>query len=188
MNLHALSFDSRWTLFLDRDGVINRRIVGDYVKRWEEFHFLGGSLEAIKIFSRIFGRIIVVSNQQGVGKGMMEGNQVEEIHKKMLQRINEAGGRVDKVYFSTQLEAEAHPDRKPGTGMALKAQHDFPEILFEKSVMVGDSITDMQFGRNINAVNVLILPNNQLSIMPEELYDFQYPSLLEFADDIGSGY
>jgi histidinol-phosphate phosphatase family protein len=182
MNLLDLSFDSHWTLFLDRDGVINRRIVGDYVKVWKDFHFLEGSLEAIQRLSGVFGRIFVVSNQQGVGKGLMGIGQVEEIHERMLQQVNEAGGRIDKVYFSPHLEEHHHPNRKPGAGMALKAQEEYPEILFEKSVVAGDSISDMQFGRNIGAVNILILPKNQLmKKIPKGLYDFHFTSLHAFS-------
>jgi histidinol-phosphate phosphatase family protein len=188
MNLLDLSFDSNWTLFLDRDGVINRRIADDYVKVWDDFLFLEGSLEAIRELSAIFGRIIVVSNQQGIGKGLMDASHVEEIHLKMLQHISNEGGRIDKVYFSPHLEEMNHPDRKPGTGMALKAKHDFPEIDFGKSVMVGDSYTDMQFGRSIGSINILILPDDLISSTPEELYDFRYARLLAFAEDIGSGH
>ena len=71
MNLQDLKIDRGWTLFLDRDGVINRRIVDDYVKSWDQFKFLPGVPDAIKRLAGVFGRIIVVSNQQGIGIGLM---------------------------------------------------------------------------------------------------------------------
>ena len=181
--MHDLSFDQRWTLFLDRDGVINRRIVGGYVKLWEEFMFLDGALEALRVFSGVFGRIVVVSNQQGIGKGLMALEDVLQINTRMVLEIEGQGGRIDKVYFSPHLEEKGHPDRKPGIGMALSAREDFPEIDFHRSVMVGDSPSDMKFGRNIGAVNVFIGQPDDLSV-PENLYDLRYPSLLEFANNL----
>jgi len=180
MNLHDLPIDKSWTLFLDRDGVINRRIVGDYVKRWEEFIFLEGVLDGLKVLERIFGKIVVVSNQQGVGKGLVSMEEVSSTHERMVNAIAEAGGRIDRIYFSPHLEEMNHPDRKPGIGMALKAKNDFPDIVFERSVMVGDSKTDMQFGRNIGAINVLIGITGQETI-PKVLYDFHYPDLHSFS-------
>ncbi len=75
-----MSSDNDWTLFLDRDGVINQRIVGDYVKSPEEFQFIDGVPESISILNGLFRYVIVVTNQQGVGKGKMTGNDVEAVH------------------------------------------------------------------------------------------------------------
>ena len=154
MSSSALSFDRSWTLFLDRDGVINRRIPGGYVRDFSEFVFLDGVLEALKIFSGIFGRIIVVSNQQGVGKGIMTGEAVEAIHDRMLKEVHDAGGRIDKIYYCPNLEQDHHADRKPGIGMALKAKDDFPLVDFSRSVMAGDSPTDIEFGKNAGMLTV----------------------------------
>jgi len=74
--------DARY-LFLDRDGVINVRLIDDYVKRKEEFEFLEGSLEAFKIFAKHFDKIVVVTNQQGIGKGLMSEGDLEKIHSYM---------------------------------------------------------------------------------------------------------
>jgi len=184
MNLQDLSFNKSWTLFLDRDGVINRRIIGDYVKFWEEFIFEDEALEGIRILSGIFGRLIVVSNQQGVGKGLMVEDQVNEIHVRMITAIENAGGRIDRVYFSPHLEERQHPDRKPGIGMALKARKEFPDINFEKSLMVGDSLSDMQFGRNNGMINVLISPAKNNPNIAVTLFDFNYSSLYDFAIEL----
>ena len=125
MNLSDLTIDTSWTLFLDRDGVINKRIVDDYVKKWEEFEFLEGVIDALKIFNSAFGKIVVVTNQQGIGKGIMRTEDLELIHKNMSYEVSYFGGRIDKVYFSPFLASENHPSRKPGIDMALQAKKDF---------------------------------------------------------------
>ncbi len=148
--------DHSWTLFLDRDGVINRRRIGDYVKTWEEFEFLPGSLEAIVDFSKWFHVLVVVTNQQGIGKGLMSENDLNSIHKQMVKSIKDAGGRIDKVYHCPNLRSDHAECRKPKPGMGMQAQKDFPSIDFSKSIMVGDSISDMQFGEALGMKNIFI--------------------------------
>src|SRR5512140_305773 len=106
MNLKDLKIDSGWTLFLDRDGVINTRILGGYVQKWEQFEFLPGFLEAIKILSLAFSRIIVVSNQQGIGKGLMTEEELGILHRNMVAVIEKHGGRIDRIFHSPDLETE----------------------------------------------------------------------------------
>jgi len=101
------------------------------------------------------------------------------IHDIMIRGIQEAGGSIHKIYHSSQLERDNNALRKPNTGMALQAQKDFPEIDFEKSVMVGDGLHDMEFGRRLGMQRVYI------SDKPEpnsELYDSQFISLKAFAE------
>ena len=140
--------DDSWTLFLDRDGVINRRIFGGYVTKTADFEFLPDVLPSLNIFARRFGRICVVTNQQGVGKGLMSENQVETLHQFMIEQVQQSGGRIDKVYYCPDLATVPNNCRKPNIRMANWAQADFPEINFSKSIMVGDSLSDMEFGRN----------------------------------------
>jgi D-glycero-D-manno-heptose 1,7-bisphosphate phosphatase len=156
MNLKGLSFDTSWTLFLDRDGVINRQIPGDYIRKPGNFVFLPGVLSAMRVLSTKFGRIIIVTNQQGIGKGLMTNKEFGKVNGRMISGITEAGGRIDRVYVSPFLETSNHPDRKPGPGMALKARMDFPEIDFQRSIMVGDSRSDMEFGKNLGMFTVLV--------------------------------
>lgn len=154
-------YNRQWTLFLDRDGVINRRIEGGYVLDYSQFEFLPGVLPALSELSGIFGRICIISNQQGVGKGLMTEEQLHEIHRLMLEEIHLAGGRIDAVYCCTHLETEPDNCRKPLPFMAFQAQNDFPEIAFWQTVMVGDSPSDMEFARNIGAKEVFIgTPSN----------------------------
>ena len=152
-------FDKSWTLFLDRDGVINHRIPGAYVRHWDEFEFMEDVPAAIASFSKIFGRIVVVTNQQGIGKGLMTAEQLVALHDKMYREIMKVGGRIDAVYFCPKLATENPICRKPETGMAYQAQRNFPEINFKKSVMVGDSLSDMGFGSKVGMWNILVETN-----------------------------
>lgn len=168
--------DKSWTLFLDRDGVINVRLIDDYVKNINEFEFLPGVLEAFKIFAEKFGGIIIVTNQQGVGKGLMTLQDVEEVHKFMLKEIEDQKGRVDKIYVCPQLKSDPDNFRKPSPRMAYMAQHDFPNIDLEKSIMIGDSNSDIEFGKNAGMYTILI-GDEPVKCHP----DNQFGSLLEFA-------
>src|ERR1700712_2411758 len=110
--LPLTQIDKTWTLFLDRDGVINHEKHQDYIHTWDEFIFYEGVQSAIKIFTEKFGRIIIVTNQKGVGKGLTKLEDLELIHKNMRLEIEKAGGKIDAVYFCSALE-ETPPSRKP---------------------------------------------------------------------------
>lgn len=165
-----------WTLFLDRDGVINVRIIDGYVTKIEEFEFLPNVIDAFKIFNEKFKRIIVVTNQQGVGKGIMTSEDVDSVHKYMIQEVERQGGRIDKVYFCPQLKSVDNNYRKPSPKMAYFAKEDFPEIDLSKSIMVGDMNSDIEFGKNAGMKTVFI-GDNDLKLNP----DSRYNSLYDFA-------
>lgn len=145
-------------LFLDRDGILNKHLLGDYVRNWSMWEWLPGVLETMPKLAKRYQRIFIVSNQQGVGKGLMTSEELADIHRRMLADIEAAGGRIDKVYVCTELESAHSPNRKPEPGMALQAQRDFPEVDFHRSVMVGDSSSDEQFARNLRMRFVESLP------------------------------
>lgn len=175
-----LTIDKTWTLFLDRDGVINERLRDDYVRQWEDFKFINGSLEAIRRLSELFGIVVVVSNQQGVGKGLMKDSDIRLIHERMLKTVSESGGRIDKAYHSPYLASEHHITRKPAVGMALQARRDFPSISFRKSIMAGDSLSDVIFGKRLGMKTVLIGETETARKNPH-LIDYVFPDLLTFA-------
>ncbi len=172
--------DNNWTLFLDRDGVINHEKHLGYINNWDEFVFYDGVKEAIKIFTGRFKHIVVVTNQKGVGKGITQLDHLQIIHQNMLTEIENSGGKIDKVYFCPDLD-ENSPNRKPNAGMALQAKQDFPEIDFSRSIMVGNTLGDMQFGRNIGAVTVFLPTTRPESEHTDERIDTVYTSLLHFA-------
>jgi len=184
MNLKQLQIDKSWTLFLDRDGVINRRIVDDYVKTRDQFVFLPGVPDALKKFHEVFGRIIVVSNQQGVGKGLMSETEVDFVHEYMQNEIKNAGGNIDAVFYSPHLQSDKSIMRKPNIGMALKARRQFSEIRLNRSVMAGDSISDMIFGKRAGMKTVLISADpGPAQLYPRQI-DYLYPDLISLAKDL----
>ncbi len=142
-----LLVDDSWTLFLDRDGVINRNIDDGYVLSWEMFEFLPGVLETLPKLAKIFPRIIVISNQQCIGKGLLSVQELDEIHENMLNLVELNGGRIDAIYYAPDLANPGNLLRKPATGMAILAKNDFPDIDFSKTIMVGDKLSDMEFGK-----------------------------------------
>ena len=168
--------NEEWTLFLDRDGVINVRIIDGYVTKKEEFEFLPNVIESFKIFKNKFKRIIIVTNQQGVGKGIMTNEDVEAVHEYMIQEIENQGGRIDKVYFCPQLKSVTDNYRKPSPKMAYCAKEDFPEIDLSKSIMVGDMNSDVEFGKN-SGMKTIFIGDNELKLTPDSRYD----SLYDFA-------
>ncbi len=184
MTLNDLHIDKTWSLFLDRDGVINKRMDNDYIKKWEEFEFLPGVKEAISFFTQQFGKLFIVTNQQGIGKGIMTERALEEIHNHMIEEIQFEGGKINKIYHSPYREEEKSVFRKPNPGMARKARIDFPEIDFQKSVMIGDSITDMQFGRNTGMITIFITHNADDMREREHLIDMAFPDLKSVADKL----
>lgn len=167
--------DKDWTLFLDRDGVINVRIIDGYVTKTEEFEFMPNVLDAFKIFKDQFKRIIIVTNQQGVGKDIMTIDDVDNVHKFMIQKIENHGGKVDKIYFCPQLKSVPDNYRKPSPKMAYFAKDDFPEIDLSKSIMIGDMNSDVEFGINAG-MKTIFVGNNDLTLTPDDkfetLYDF----------------
>jgi histidinol-phosphate phosphatase family protein len=175
--------DKSWTLFLDRDGVINIESVGSYITSWDEFVFHDGVLAALQKLSRIFGNIVVVSNQRGVGKGIMTLDALRDINSNMSRVIAQNGGRIDKVYSATAIKEDDH-NRKPNTGMGLQAQEDFPGIDFRHSVMVGNSPGDMEFGKRLSMYTVFLTTKHEPFSLPHDLVDEQYASLYDWASQL----
>ncbi|MDR2407058.1 MAG: HAD-IIIA family hydrolase [Bacteroidales bacterium] len=167
MNLLNVDIIGYETLFLDRDGTINCLRQNDYVKSWDEFEFLPGVLNVLAKWNKQFKHIIIVTNQRGVGKGLMTENQLTDIHEKMLSEIKNHGGRIDKVYYCTAI-FDDDINRKPNIGMALQAKRDYPDINFSKSIMIGDSETDKIFAEHLGmkmiCINKILKTNNHRSL------------------------
>jgi len=141
------------TVFLDRDGVINRRIPGDYVKRWEEFEFLPGVPEALAQLRRAGHFTVVVSNQRGIAHGIMTAEDVDAVHHRMQTELRAHDAEIDAIYYCPDMNG---PMRKPAPGMLLAAARDHPRIDLARSVMIGDSVTDLMAGAAAGARCVLI--------------------------------
>jgi D-glycero-D-manno-heptose 1,7-bisphosphate phosphatase len=172
--------DRHWTLFLDRDGVINQEKENSYIFHYGEFRFYDQVKEALRIFASVFGRIVVVTNQRGVGRGMMTAEELKIIHDKMLAEVVLAGGRIDRIYYADSLDND-HPHRKPNPGMAHAAQADFPEIDFHRALMVGNNLSDMEFGRNAGMYTVYLRTTHPDQPLPHPAIDLAFNSLHDFA-------
>jgi len=167
--------DSSWTLFIDRDGVINERIFDGYVLRKEDFIFKKGVLEASESLFSKFKYVILVTNQQCVGKGLIGMNDLEKIHEFMLEEFKSQNAEIDLVLVATELKGSTPNKRKPSKTMGYLAQDAFSDIDFSKSIMVGDTDSDTHFGRTLGMKTVLINSEEITSLEP----DISLDSLLE---------
>ncbi len=177
--------DKSWTLFLDRDGVINHEKRLAYVTNYLEFQFYDGVKNALRDLSGRFGRIIIVTNQRGVEKELMTEAALLDLHKQMLAEIEAASGRIDAIYYCTSLD-DQHPNRKPQPGMAFLARETFPDIDFSKSVMVGNNLSDMQFGRNAGMFTVFVKTTSPDLPLPDAAIDLAFDSLPAFSEYMAS--
>ena len=174
--------ENGWALFLDRDGVINKRIPDDYVKNPDAFEFIPGVTEALALLAVYFNPIVVVTNQQGIGGGIMSTEQLELVHHKMLNEVSKTGGRIDAVFFSPDIRNSNSFTRKPAVGLGLKARKQFPSIDFKKSIMAGDTFTDILFGHRLGMLTALIGMDKDVANKSADILDYSFPDLLAFAE------
>ncbi len=184
-DLDFSKIDKSWSLFLDRDGVLNDELPGTYVLNKEQFAFSAGVLDAVKTLSDRFGRIIVITNQRGVGRGLMTEADLLNIHAHMQENIQKRGGRIDAIYYCTDVDSRSFY-RKPNPGAALKAQLDWPEIDFSKSIMVGNTLSDMEFGRAAGMHTIFISSTIEAPPFPHKNIGLVFPSLAHFAAAVQS--
>jgi len=160
------------TLFLDRDGVINECMPpGQYVTCWSEFKFIEGSIQAIYDLRFFFNRIVVITNQQGVGKKIMSIQQLEDIHKRMQACLEENSCSVDRIYYCPHLKTANCNCRKPEVGMAIQAQKDFPDIDFKAAVIAGDFASDLKLGHRLGMKTILISNKQFIDSKPNFFFD-----------------
>jgi D-glycero-D-manno-heptose 1,7-bisphosphate phosphatase len=172
--------DKSWTLFLDRDGVMNYEIPGTYVRNWNEFIFYPQTQHNIQFFNTRFQRLILATNQRGVSRGIMTLEDLEDIHSNMTRRLAEEGGRIDRIYYCLDADPTS-PCRKPNPGMAFQAVEDFPEIQLGKSIMVGNNVSDMLFGKNAGMKTIFLKTTNPELDLPHPQVDLHFNNLDEFA-------
>lgn len=171
------------TLFLDRDGVINRELRGDYVKQPSEFEYEEGVFTALRDLAPHFKYILIVTNQRGVGAGLMTQKDLDHIHTLMTGELAVHGIRIDAIYAATDADRSSLR-RKPHPTMGHEAARDFPDIDFKQSVMVGNSGSDMAFGHSLGMYCVFINDKGLYSQATEvEFADVMYDSLKAYAGD-----
>jgi D-glycero-D-manno-heptose 1,7-bisphosphate phosphatase len=143
-------------IFLDRDGVINQKPhEGEYVERWEDFHVLPGVEQAIAALNRAGRKVIVVTNQRGVALGKYRDADVQNIHAKLQIHLGSAGAHIDAFYYCPH-DREECDCRKPKPGLILQAFHDFPEATAANSIIIGDSLSDIEAGHCLGMPAIFI--------------------------------
>jgi len=166
-------------IFLDRDGVINVERPNDYAKSISEFIFIEGALEAIAILSQKFRNIFIITNQRGVGRGVMSFEDLNKIHDYMISEIQKKGGNITGIYYCTDVETTSI-NRKPNTGMAFRIIGDYPSVDFSESVMVGNSRSDIEFGEKLGMYTVLVGDKYLKSDKIYKIVDANYKNLYKF--------
>ena len=133
-------------VFLDRDGVLNPHVPGGYLLSAADVMLLPGVASAVRRLNDAKLKVIVISNQQGVGKGLMTPSDLKAIEDRLAEVLmHEAGAHLNRCYYSTELAEANSPRRKPGPGMLLEAAQDF-KLTLAHTVFAGDSQTDIQAG------------------------------------------
>lgn len=171
--------DSSWTLLLDRDGVLNRKLENGYVLNPAMLEILPGAPQAVALLAARFGRIVIVTNQRGIARGLMNAADLDAIHFALIRAIGNEGGRIDSIFVCPHDLSERCVCRKPGVGLAMQAKERFPEIDFARSVLVGDSDSDIEMGRKLGMVTVRIQQE-----LGKVAGDRGCASLMEFARSI----
>jgi D-glycero-D-manno-heptose 1,7-bisphosphate phosphatase len=143
-------------VFLDRDGVLNRKLPeGAYVSDWAQFEWLPGAVDAIARMNRAGLTVIVVSNQRGIALGRLTGAQLDLIHANMRKDLARQDARLDAIYYCPHDNGQCNC-RKPGTGLFEQAMKDFPQVKPENSVVIGDSLSDVQAGQRLGMKTIFI--------------------------------
>ncbi|MBU1863257.1 MAG: HAD family hydrolase [Candidatus Omnitrophica bacterium] len=144
------------TIFIDRDGVINRDLLG-YVERWEDFDFLPGSLDALRVLTEAGFTIIIISNQAGVGDGVFTKEALDGVNNQMIREIENAGGSVAGVYYCIHGKHAGCDCRKPKTGLFEQALKKNPDFQKEKTYFIGDKLSDIEAGKNFGFKTALVM-------------------------------
>jgi D-glycero-D-manno-heptose 1,7-bisphosphate phosphatase len=151
---------TRPAIFLDRDGVINERIVGGYVTSWGQFRFLEGSIAMLRELGRFKLPLIVVSNQAGVGKGLMSRANLARITERFVSRLRRAGASIAAVYYCPHTADAGCRCRKPRPGLLLQAARDW-RIDLGHSILIGDSPSDIEAARAAGCRSILFDPQDE---------------------------
>ena len=160
-----------WTAFLDRDGTINEKAPeGSYVLAPDQVRLLPAACDAVRRLNEAGWRVVVVTNQRGIARGLMSEDDLRRVHQRLLELLRDCGATIDRIYHCPH-EAGTCDCRKPGTGMLEQAREDDPEIVFERAVMIGDSQIDVDAGRAAGIRTVAIGPASGASHRAVDLGD-----------------
>ena len=159
-------------LFLDRDGVINKKpFKADYVKSWDEFEFLPGSVEAITLLTQNGYEIYIISNQAGIARGIMTKDNLKGIHKKMKNELRKHGARISGIYYCPHGWDDGCECRKPKPGMFFQAAREH-HIDLTKTIFIGDDERDIEAGEAARVKTILVTPNKSFLEIVKDLIKF----------------
>jgi len=146
---------TEYTVFLDRDGVINHDSDA-YIKHPDEFYFIAKSPDAIALLNAKGFQVILITNQSAVGRGMISESTLEAIFKKMNHGVKQAGGRIKDIFFCPHTPNQGCDCRKPEPGMIRQAMERH-NIDLKKSIMIGDSAKDIECGTNAGCAQTILV-------------------------------
>ena len=150
--------------YLDRDGVINKKAKDhQYITNWNDFEFLNNGLYLLENLVKLKYKIIIVTNQQGIGKGLFTKKQLIKIHDNMRLFLERRGINIQKIYYCPHLIKEKCNCRQPQIGMFTRSLIDFPDINTKNSIMIGDSQSDVDAGLNFG-IKSFLFSNNKESV------------------------
>ncbi|MCX8081825.1 MAG: D-glycero-beta-D-manno-heptose 1,7-bisphosphate 7-phosphatase [bacterium] len=176
------------TVFLDRDGVISIFTPNDYIKNWGEFAFIDGAIEGLKLLYSNGYRLVIISNQSGINKGLFKIEDLQDITERMKNILKKEGVELAGVYYCVHTSEEDCDCRKPKTGMFMKAKEEIGNIDFQRTYFIGDSDIDVIAGKNIGAKTVLVLTGKTKTKEEVENWetkpDYIFNNLKEAADFI----
>jgi histidinol-phosphate phosphatase family domain/HAD-superfamily hydrolase, subfamily IIIA len=172
-------------LFIDRDGVVNKDPGGwtktNYVTDWKDFHFVPGTLEALKILKDKGIKVVVASNQGGVNKGLYTKEELSKVNARMLKEIEKAGGAVEEVFYCIHKDEDNCDCRKPKPGMLTMAAKKYG-VDPKTTYFIGDAPKDIGAGKRIGCKTVLVL-SGKSSLKDiegwEDKPDYVFENLLE---------
>ncbi|MCA9743323.1 MAG: HAD-IIIA family hydrolase [Deferribacteres bacterium] len=159
-----LHSEQQKVIFLDRDGVINRKAPdNEYITSWKDFEFMPGAMNAMRYFNEMGYKLVVVTNQQGIGKGLMSETTLLEIHSKMQQVLLNNGIHIEKIFYCPHLEETDCACRKPKPGLIYRAQNELNfNVQLENAFFIGDSASDVAAGNRAGCQTILLGENTAL--------------------------
>lgn len=174
-----MSLRSKQLIILDRDGVVNYDSA-DFIKSPDEWRPLPGSIEAIKLLNDAGKKVVVATNQSGVGRGLFSLQTLDAMHEKFYQLLNESDAHIDGLEFCPHLPDDHCACRKPKPGMINSLLKHFA-VNADAAVLVGDSLRDLQAAQAVGVSAVLVktgkgektLAQHQLDVpVYDDLYAF----------------
>lgn len=176
----------RTGLLIDRDGILNEDRGYEYVRRWEEFEFIPGVLEALARIHRLEIPVAVVTNQSCIGKGLVSMEEVDRIHTRMLEEVERSGGRIEKVYLCPHMDEDQCECRKPKPGLIRRACGEL-DLDPARSFFAGDSMRDIEAGRAAGLATILVRTGKGVEELPRAQAahlepDYVFDSLAQSAE------